>query len=286
MASENGPEPEATMAHEVGLVLGGGGARGYAHIGVLKALEERDVKPVAIAACSMGGIVGALHGTGLSAEQIYAQAREFRLTELLDVGASEAINRGRRLERTLARYLPATFEELRVPLKITACDIQQGVQVVFDSGDLRAAVRASIALPGVFPPARVGDRILLDGGLVNNLPVDIIRAMTQRPVIAIDVASPPDRQLDFQEHRSWWSTFARRAYRRPLILEILMKAYDIPQRLLTDARVALNPPDIFVRPRIDPAIRVEEFDKWRQPHDAGYEATRAALNEFGARVGL
>jgi NTE family protein len=277
---------EATLVHEVGLVLGGGGARGYAHIGALRALEQHKVKPVAIAACSMGGIVGALHGTGLSADQILDRAREFRLTELLDVGASEALNRGRSLERTLERYLPATFEELSLPLKITACDIQQGVQVVFDAGDLRAAVRASIALPGVFPPARVEGRILLDGGLVNNLPVDIIRAMTHRPVIAIDVASPANRQLDFEEQSSWWSTLAHRAYRRPLILEILMKAYDIPQRMLTDARVALNPPDIFVRPAIDPSIKVEEFDKWRQPSEAGYAAMRAALQEFGARIGL
>ncbi len=272
--------------HEVGLVLGGGGARGYAHFGVLKALEERKVKPVAIAACSMGGIVGAMHGTGLRADQILDRVRDFRLTELLDVGAKEALNRGHSLERTLERYLPATFEELKVPLKITACDIQQGVQVVFDAGDLRAAVRASIALPGVFPPARVEGRILLDGGLVNNLPVDIIRAMTHRPVIAVDVASPPNRQLDFEGQGSWWATLAHRAYRRPLILEILMKAYDIPQRLLTDARVALNPPDIFVRPPIDPAIKVEDFDKWRQPYDAGYEATRAALEAFGERIGL
>ncbi|HOX27117.1 MAG TPA: patatin-like phospholipase family protein [Candidatus Krumholzibacteria bacterium] len=271
---------------EVGLVLGGGGARGYAHIGVLKALEEREVAPVAIAACSMGAIVGALHGAGLSADQILARAQAFKLTELLDVGDSEALNRGRRLERTLGRHLPRTFEELEVPLKITACDIQQGVQVVFDAGDLRGAVRASIALPGVFPPARVADRILLDGGLVNNLPVDIIRAMTHRPVIAVDVASPPDRQLEFEDDSSWWSTLAHRAYRRPLILEIVMKAYDIPQRLLTDARVALNPPDIFVRPPIDPAIKVEDFDEWRQPFEAGYEATHVALEEFGERIGL
>lgn len=274
------------MKHEVGLVLGGGGARGYAHIGVLKALEEHRVKPVAIAACSMGGIVGALHGAGLRADEIYARAREFRLTELLDVGAAEALNRGRSLERTLAKHLPATFEELAIPLKITACDIQLGVQVVFDAGDLRAAVRASIALPGVFPPARVDGRILLDGGLVNNLPVDIIRAMTQRPVIAVDVASPPNRPLEFEGHGSWWSTLAHRAYRRPLILEILMKAYDIPQRLLTDARVALNPPDLFVRPPIDPSIKVEDFDKWQQPHDAGYAAMSAALAAHGERIGL
>jgi len=271
---------------EVGLVLGGGGARGYAHIGVLKALEEREVKPVAIAACSMGSIVGALYGAGLTADEMLARAQEFKLTELLDVGGREALSRGRRLERTLARFLPATFEELAVPLKVTACDIQQGQQVIFASGDLRAAVRASISLPGVFPPARCEDRILLDGGLVNNLPVDIIRTMTHQPVIAVDVAAPADRPLDFDEQRSWWEILAHRAYRRPLILEIVMKAYDIPQRMLTDTRLALNPPDIFVRPPIDPSIKVENFEDWRQPFEAGYEATHIAIEEFGERIGL
>lgn len=271
---------------EVGLVLGGGGARGYAHIGVLKALEERGVKPVAIAACSMGGIVGALYGAGLDADQLLERAKNFKFIDLLDKGDSEAINRGNRLEKALKKGIPATFEELSIPLKITACDIQDGVQVVFDDGDLRAAIRASISLPGVFPPARVDDRILLDGGLVNNLPVDIIRAMTHKPVIAVDVASPPNRQLDFEEHGSWFETLKTRSFHRPLIMEIVMKAYDIPQRLLTDARVALNPPNILVRPPIDPDVRVESFDQWEQPVQAGYEAMGVALEEHGEKIGL
>jgi NTE family protein len=271
---------------EVGLVLGGGGARGYAHIGVLAALEERKIKPVAIAACSMGGIVGALFAAGHDAEDLLERARNFRFTDLLDRGDSEAINRGHKLERELEKRIPATFEELSIPLKITACDIQEGVQVVFDSGDLRQAIRATISLPGVFPPARVAGRILLDGGLVNNLPVDIIRAMTHRPVIAVDVASPPDRKLDFEEHGSWFETLKTRSFKRPLIMEIVMKAYDIPQRLLTDARVALNPPDIFVRPPIDHDIRVESFDQWEQPVRAGYEAMGVALEEHGGEIGL
>ena len=271
---------------KVGLVLGGGGARGYAHMGVLKALEERDVEPVAIAACSMGGIVGALAGAGHTADEMLEQARSFKLTELLDRGGKEAINRGVKLEKVLAKYLPASFEELRIPLKVTACDIQEGVQVVFDEGDLRAAIRATISLPGVFPPARVGGKILLDGGLVNNLPVDIIRAMTHEPVIAVDVAAPPDCKLDFEEHTSWFSSIVRGDLRRPLIMEIVMKAYDIPQRMLTDARVALNPPDIFVRPHIDHEVKVEDFEDWRQPFEAGYEAMREALEEQGADIGL
>jgi NTE family protein len=275
---------EANTMPEIGLALGGGGARGYAHIGALKALEERDVRPVAIAACSMGGIVGAMYGAGMSADDILDRARKFRFKDLLDIGDREALNRGRKLERTLARHLAATFAELRLPLKLTACDIQQGVLVVFDRGDLRAAVRATISLPGVFPPARVEDRILLDGGLINNLPVDIIRTMTHEPVIAVDVASPADRALDFEEHGSWWESLTQRAFSRPLILEIVMKAYDIPQRMLTDVRLALNPPDILVRPVIDPAIRVESFDEWRHPYDAGYEAMHLALEEHGDRL--
>ncbi len=266
---------------KVGLVLGGGGARGYAHIGVLKALEERGLQPVAIAACSMGGIVGAMHGAGLSADEMLDRARKFKFTDLLDIGDRESLNRGRKLARTLERHLPADFRDLRVPLKLTACDIQNGVLVVFDRGDLRAAVRATISLPGVFPPARVEDRILLDGGLINNLPVDIIRTMTHEPVIAIDVAAPANRALEFEEHGSWWESLTQRAFSRPLILEIVMKAYDIPQRLLTDVRLALNPPDILVRPPIDPDVRVQDFDEWRQPFEAGYEATHVALEEHG-----
>ena len=126
----------------------------------------------------------------------------------------------------------------------------------------------------------------MDGGVVNNLPVDIIRAMTHEPVIAVDVSAPADRKLDFENHGSWWETFTTRAFRRPLILEIAMKAYDIPQRMLTDARIALNPPDIFVRPAIDPDIKVEDFDEWRQPYEAGYEAMGVALEEYGEEIGL
>lgn len=263
----------------IGLVLGGGGARGYAHIGALKALEERGVEPVAIAACSMGGIVGAMHGAGIRADAMLKQAREFKFTELLDIGDRESLNRGHKLENVLEEHLAPTFADLSIPLKLTACDIQQGVLVVFDRGDLRAAVRATISLPGVFPPARVEDRILLDGGLINNLPVDIIRTMTHEPVIAVDVAAPADRELDFGEHRSWWEGLTQRALRRPLILEIVMKSYDIPQRMLTDVRLALNPPDVLVRPAIDTDIRVQDFDEWQQPYEAGYEAMRAALEE-------
>jgi len=277
----------ASIMQTVGLVLGGGGARGFAHVGVIKAIEEFNVKPVAISGCSMGAIVGALAATGVTAEEIIHHIHEFKFTELLDVGSKEALNRGRGLEKVLSRYLPETFEDLSIPLKITACDIQKGVQVVFDQGDLRAAIRASISLPGVFPPARVNGKILLDGGMVNNLPVDIIRAMTHQPVIAIDVAAPPDRALDFEGAHSWWDTLiTKKQIERPLIMEIVMKAYDIPQRLLTDARVALNPPDIFVRPPIDPEIKVEDFDEWEQPCEAGYSATKAALETEGHKIGL
>ena len=100
------------------------------------------------------------------------------------------------------------------------------------------------------------------------------------------MASPPNRQLDFEEHGSWFETLKTRSFHRPLIMEIVMKAYDIPQRLLTDVRVALNPPDILVRPPIDPDIRVESFDQWEQPVAAGYEAMGVALEEHGEEIGL
>ena len=92
--------------------------------------------------------------------------------------------------------------------------------------------------------------------------------------------------IDFENQNSWFEIIKSRSFKRPLIMEIAMKAYDIPQRMLTDARIALNPPDIFVRPAIDPEIKVEDFDEWQQPFEAGYEAMGVALEEYGEEIGL
>ncbi|HEU4929095.1 MAG TPA: patatin-like phospholipase family protein, partial [Candidatus Krumholzibacteria bacterium] len=115
---------------KIGLVLGSGGARGYAHIGVLRALEKHGIEVVAVAGCSMGGIIGAQHAAGYSANNIYDMWRRFDLLRLIDRSTMGGLIGGRGVMRLLERHLPRTFEELKIPVAVTATDVQRGKLVV------------------------------------------------------------------------------------------------------------------------------------------------------------
>ncbi|MBK6850543.1 MAG: patatin-like phospholipase family protein [Burkholderiales bacterium] len=215
-------------APRIGLVLSGGGARGLAHVGVLKVLERARVPIAAIAGTSMGAIIGGLYASGVSADELErellaldwdalfatrvprASLAQRRKEEDFDV--SPAIELGikpdsgelmlplggvssRGLELLLRRYtLPvrraAHFDALPIPFRAVATDMETGAAVVFDRGDLATALRASMSVPGVFAPLEVDGRILGDGGLVNNLPVDVVRAMGVDVVIAVNIGTP------------------------------------------------------------------------------------------------
>lgn len=210
----------------IGLVLGGGGARGAAHIGVLKELERLRIPVDAIAGTSMGAIVGGLYATGVDAEDLEQLVssldwnaaltdepdrgflnfrrkqddREFpvhfelglRGTELL---LPKGVIQGQKLDQLLrALTLHAShitdFDELPIPFRAIASDIVAGEAVVMDSGDLAMAIRASMSVPGVFAPVRVDGRLLVDGGLIGNLPIDVMQTMGVDIIIAVDVEFP------------------------------------------------------------------------------------------------
>lgn len=217
---------ESQQRPRVGLVLGGGGARGAAHIGVLKELERLRIPIHAIAGTSMGAIVGGLYATGVDAEALEElvssldwsatlsdkQAREnlsfrrkqderefpidfelgIRGTELL---LPKGVIQGQKLdlllrELTLHASHITSFDDLPIPFRAIASDIVAGEAVVIDSGDLALAIRASMSVPGVFAPARVDGRLLVDGGLIGNLPVDVMKNMDVDVIIAVDVEFP------------------------------------------------------------------------------------------------
>jgi NTE family protein len=210
----------------VGLVLSGGGARGFAHVGVLKALEAARVPVDVIVGTSMGAIVGGLYASGMTADdlereilavnwgdlfdrreprQLLSQRRkeeDFELSPVLMLGfrdgqfvlPSGAVST-RSLEMLLRRYTLSTrhlanFDGLPTPFRAVATDMETGKAVVMDHGDLAAALRASMSVPGVFSPLAVDGRILGDGGLVNNLPVDVARRMGADVVIAVNIGTP------------------------------------------------------------------------------------------------
>ncbi len=221
--------PDAAPAAQrprTALVLSGGGARGFAHVGVLKALEEARVPVDLIVGTSMGAIIGGLYATGMGADdierellkvdwgglfntreprQLLSQRRkeeDFDFSPVLQLGFKDGEFRlptgavsSRSLEMLLRRYtlgarhLPS-FDQLPTPFRAVATDMETGEAVVLKDGDLAAALRASMSVPGVFSPLELGGRILGDGGLVNNLPVDVARAMGAQTIIAVNIGTP------------------------------------------------------------------------------------------------
>lgn len=178
----------------VGLALSGGAVRGAAHVGVLQVLEREGIVADVVAGTSVGSLVGAAYAAGLPAEKISHAFRSARWPKLARIALRSHYSlfdtrpMGEMIRRTLGID---TFEELRRPFAAVACDILTGEQVVFRSGPLGPALRASSAVPGVFPPVELDGRLLVDGSVVNNLPVSVARQMGANFVIAVDIVPPP-----------------------------------------------------------------------------------------------
>jgi NTE family protein len=162
---------------KIGLVLSGGGARGIAHIGVVKALLEKQIKPDVISATSSGAIVGAMLAHGYSPDELIQLLIETRFYPYLRFGfGSNGILQMSRMEAFLCKYIPEnTFESLQIPLVVTATDVVSGEEVQFRSGELALPVIASSCIPGLFSPIVFNGHSLVDGGVLNNLPVEPIR---------------------------------------------------------------------------------------------------------------
>lgn len=280
---------------EIGLVLSGGGARGLAHIGVFKALEEHNVKPVAIAGCSMGAIIGAFYGAGCSAAQMEEITEKINFLKLLDFGEFGGLIGGKGIAELLSSHLPESFSDLSLPLSVTSVDVQAGSLVVFNDGELIPALRATSALPGLLSPVKHQDRYLVDGGLLNNLPVDIIRTMTLKPIVAVDIAAPPHRRLEFEgEKPSMFQNFYSilRGKKNPmadllhrgLTMELFMKSFDVPQRVLTEMRLSMQPPELLIRPELDSQFGVEDFFRADEAIEQGYLAAKKALEPWTSKT--
>ncbi len=180
------------MSDVVGLVFGGGGARGWAHVGVARALREIGVRPDLVAGTSVGSIAAAAFASGrFEAFEALGQAMDWRMVARLfiELGRPKAgLIEGRRIQSLLRELLPSCrIEELPIPFAAVATDLHDQSEVVLRAGALQGAIRASIAIPGVFTPVEREGRYLVDGGLVNPLPVSVARALGATKVIAVDV---------------------------------------------------------------------------------------------------
>ncbi len=182
----------AGRRQQVGLALGGGAVRGIAHVGVLSVLERERVPIDMVAGTSVGALVGALYCAGLSAAELEYISFKFRWRDFIRlVRPGKGFVSFDRLGDHLAKLLgDITFAELDLPFAAVATDIHTGEMVVLDSGPVAPAVVASCAVPGLVEPVKIGDRELCDGGIINNLPISVVRQMGADYVIGVDVFEP------------------------------------------------------------------------------------------------
>lgn len=268
----------------VGLVLSGGGARCFSHIGAMKALEEQGVRVSAIAASSSGAVLGALFAAGNGADTVYELAKQLDYKRFFLSRGSGGLIGHSGIEELLEGHLPPAFEQLTIPLAVTAVDIQNGELLVLRTGPLVPAVCASNAFPGLFEPQHFEGRFLMDGGILNNFPVDLIRNLTTDPVLALDATLSPKQTLNldgenpkpgFIERLA--STLKGEGLPTPLLVDILMKAYTITQSRLIKVMTAMHPPDHMVRAELPEDFGIESFGRLEEAYQLGYRATQQFL---------
>ena len=177
---------------EFGLALGSGGARGIAHIGFLKALEENNIEPSFICGCSMGAIVGACYSSGMTPDDMYEAAKKLKLFQILSLDPlpynNKGFAQGSKLEKVIKKYLKnETFESLKIPFSCVSYDLLEGKTIWHKDGDLIKAVRASSNIPILFEPLKDNNRLLVDGGINERVPIKYVRKMGAKTIIAVDV---------------------------------------------------------------------------------------------------
>jgi len=290
-----------TSKPTIGLALGGGAARGWAHIGVIRALEEAGVKPDLVCGTSIGALVGAAYATG-ELDRFERWVVDLGIREVvrfLDLSLSGGLLKGQRLMQFFRRtFEDRHIESLPLPFGAVATALTSGAEVWLRDGSVVEAVRASIALPALFTPANRNGDLLVDGGLVNPVPITLAKAMGAEVVIAVDLNSDllgryfrNDPQSDSSEVsedarpellRKLRSGFGQLLPARstasptPSLIEVVASSLNIMQVRITRSRMAGDPADVVIAPRLA-HLSLMEFHRGQEAIDAGRRAVASAL---------
>lgn len=288
------PTLQPTKKSGIALALGGGAARGWAHIGVLRALDEAGIEVGMIAGTSIGALVGGCYLAGkLDALEEFARSlTKRRLFGLLDlhIGGNGLLG-GLKLTQRLQEHINGlTFEDLGKPFVCVAAEIRTGHEIWLSSGSLITAMRASYALPGVFEPVAANGRVLVDGALVNPVPVSVCRAYEQQLVVAVNLHYDLYGRAAVIKHSAGELVVERDATpgrapdpnareTRLGITGVMVEAFNIIQDRISRARLAGDPPDLALQPKLG-HIGLSEFHRADEAIRAGYESTKALLPEI------
>ncbi len=308
------------MNHDkIGLVLGSGSARGWAHLGVLRALAEANIKIDLVVGTSIGALVGAIYAAGQIAllEEAALNMNWRRIVSFLDVVLPRSgLIDGKKIETFFRGHVQGTrFDDLRLPFAAVATDLRSGSPVVLKSGDLIEAVRASISIPGIFTPVISDGRVLVDGGLVEPVPVTVARNLGADRVIAVDISHAMKKQdptkareknLAIKENAekkqlsAWLDRFRHELNQKaesvhpalskqikiwrtdgitPSIYDVLGTSISIMEMRITESNFQIDPPDLLIRPLFDNFMFMD-FHRAEEAIEAGYSATLVALDAW------
>ena len=290
---------------KIGLALGSGSARGWSHIGVIRALEEQGIEPDIVTGCSIGSLVGAAYAGG-HLDILEAWVNDLRFIDvvrLLDVRMSGGLIEGDSLMGNFRdKIAQLNIEQLPIPYAAVATDLNSGREIWLQQGSLPAAVRASIALPGLFSPVKMDGRWLVDGGLTNPVPVSLCRAMGADIIIAVnlnsDLVGKHLREQDGRERHgerdlftqlldklndtlkdtrmSQWLKGIEQNRETPGMFEVMASSINIMQDRITKSRMAGDPPDVLLSPRLG-NLGLLEFDRAEEAIAEGYDSVRRML---------
>lgn len=264
----------------IALVLGSGAARGFAHIGVLKAFEDHQIPIDMIVGTSMGGFVGGYYASGIGARRLISLLKKDDWKAVLSfidpVKDLSGLIEGRKIEKLLQdAFGGLTFDALKIPLTVVATDILRGEIFPISEGSLVNGLRATISVPGIFKPAVIGDRYLVDGGVVDPLPVDVARARGATKVIAVDVSVNAHAYYQHLKSKKI-SLLKRKKEQREKIFDKIMDVGAFPERLKNALKERLMPAG-------DPAFIPNMFDIIFQTiYVMESEIVKAKLKEFPA----
>jgi NTE family protein len=271
-------EEQDTEKHGLALVLGGGGGKGGAHLGALQVIESADIPIDLIVGASIGGAIGALYAAGYSADEIGAAFGGATVWKLFERDPSGMGLLGVRRVRTILEEMlgECTFEQLAIRCAVVATDLVTGNEVVIDSGPIVEAVLATMAFPGIYPPVQRDPMLLADGGIVNNLPVDVARALGAQKVIAVDLGYVCD---DFMPEPAGGFSWLNPVPSLPLTLA--NRGLGVMMARLTRYRLAENPPDLLLCPEVEQVSTVD-LSRINDPacRAAGEKVARAAMHEL------
>lgn len=282
------------VAPKIGVALSGGGVRGYAHLGVLQVLEEAQVPIDVFAGTSMGGIIAGLYAAGIPLQELIAFSKR---TGIIDMASRDREWRGlfghQKMASLLADLLgdeDITFEDLNIPTAVVSADVETGELILLNQGPLIPALMATSAFPIVFSPVYHQGRWLVDGGVINNFPVDVVRQLGADRIIGVDV--PPTVRLSLKEQERHTGLSARglrffsnytRDWKMPFL--IAEASVGITMQVINQTRLGLCPPDVLLE--IDlPNVGIFTSDDNAKIIEAGHKVAmshRAELVELKAR---